>query len=228
MSELIERIRAKALREGTLRNRDAPLRVWGGAWTVHPTAKVGHKSFPNDPSRADEVIAYGTRPTVDLEDEVVTPNGLDLDSYFAKNRNLFVDHSYDILSAVARARNVRKDAGGVLVHGQFIDTPDNPYVKACIALAKMGTLGMSIGMEALDFGAPTKEESAMYPAAKSIIRRARVIEISYTALPMNADCRQVTGGEAEDKARKAFADANIPPVVAERFGIKRRVIVCVG
>jgi hypothetical protein len=223
MSELIERIRAKALREGTLSRADAPIRVWGGAWTPHPTVKVGYKSY-DDPNRPSEVVCYATRPTVDLEDEVVLPMGLDFDSYFGKNRNIFVDHKYDILSAVAFARKVMKDSNGVLFYGQFFNNHENPYVKACKALAEAGTLATSVGMEAMDYGPVTAQEKVAYPKAASIIRTARVIELSYTALPMNGDARQIQ--EAEDKSRKAFSDAKIPTEVAEAFQIRRRVVVC--
>ena len=48
-----------------------------------------------------EILSWATRNTVDMEGEVVMPDGADT-SYFSKNRTLFVDHEYDIMRAVGK------------------------------------------------------------------------------------------------------------------------------
>jgi hypothetical protein len=90
---------------------------------------------------------------------------------------------------------------------------------------------MSIGFEALDWGAPNTTEKAAYPGAESIVRSCRVLEVSYTAMPMNVTCRMVGGNmeaavENAEKSRKALIDAKVSDRVISDFGIKpRRVIV---
>jgi hypothetical protein len=113
---------------------------------------------------------------------------------------------------------------GWLCHGVFHDDMTNPYVRACVALAKAGTLAMSIGFEALEWGAPTAAEMVAYPGIESIVRRCKVLEVSYTALPMNVTCRMVSGGgrdmAASDKSRKALLEAKVPDRVMADFGVR--------
>jgi hypothetical protein len=107
----------------------------------------------------------------------------------------------------------------------------NQYVRACIALARAGTLAMSVGFEAMEWGPPTPEEREAYPGVESVVRKAKVLEVSYTALPMNVTCRMVgsnieAAAENAEKARKALLDARISDRVVGDFGIQpRRVIV---
>jgi phage head maturation protease len=168
---------------------------------------------------------------VDLEREVVLPSGLNVTDYLLQNRNLFVDHNYDVCSSVAVCRDMVMDSRGWKCYGSFHDDLTNPYVRACIALAKAGTLAMSIGFEALDYGAPTPEERAAYPGVECVVRKARVLEVSYTAMPMNVTCRQIAANidaaaANAEKSRKALADARISDRVMGDLGIKpKRVII---
>jgi hypothetical protein len=94
-----------------------------------------------------------------------------------------------------------------------------------------GTLAMSIGFEALDWGDPTQEEQRLYPGIESIVRRWKALEVSYTALPMNVTCRQVSTNLAAaevvaEKSRKALIDAHVSADVVKRFGIKpKRILI---
>ena len=72
-----------------------------------------------------EITSWATRNTIDMEGEVVIPEGGDVASYFAKNRNLFVDHEYDIMKAVAKARWLKMTPGGWLVRGALINNREN-------------------------------------------------------------------------------------------------------
>jgi phage head maturation protease len=222
----INLIRQRAYARGVLTDPRNPICIKGGVWTQGKRAGV--KQATGQPL---EIMAIANTSAVDLVQEVVVPSGLDVASYLMANRNLFVDHQYDILSAVATCRSMTLDPAGWMCHGVFNLGMESPYVKACVALARAGTLAMSIGFEALDWGNPTDAEKAIYPGCEGIVRKARILEVSYTAMPMNVTCRQVAtnldaAAETAEKARKALIDAKIPQRVVEDFGVRpKRVIV---
>lgn len=135
-----------------------------------------------------EILSWATRNTVDMEGEVVMPDGADT-SYFSKNRTLFVDHEYDIMKAVGKMRNMKMTPQGWLLRGALVNNPENVYRNQVQALAEAGNIGMSIGFEVLDASAPTAEERKAYPNARGIIRAWKLLEVSYTAMPMNQDCQ---------------------------------------
>ena len=222
---IIDTIKRSAIARG-MTKANATIGVTSGYWTTGP--KTGIKQLASKPL---EVWCYANTAAVDLEREVVLPTGLDVQSYLLKNRNLFVDHNYDICSAVAVCRDMTLNNQGWLCKGAFHDDMANQYVRACVALARAGTLAMSVGVEALEWGTPTPAEREAYPGVESVVRRAKVLEVSYTALPMNVTCRQVgsnieAANENAEKARKALVDARISDRVVQDFGIApRRVIV---
>lgn len=226
-SEMVQAIRRRAIATGTMTKADNPIGVMAGRQTWHAKAKV--KQAAGQPL---EVICYASTAAVDLEREVVLPSGCDMQSYLSVNRNLFVDHNYDVCSAVATVRSMSLTPSGWLCHGVFHDDMQNPYVRACIALAKAGTLAMSIGFEALEWGPPTAEEKTAYPGIESIVRRCKVLEVSYTAMPMNVTCRMVSAAGLDaatdnaDKSRKALLEAKVPDRVIADFGVRaKRTIV---
>lgn len=226
-TDRIALLRKAAYEHGTLASTNSPLFIKAATWNPGKVAIVKAK----DQTGPLEVTCYANTAAVDLEREVVVPTGLDVRTYFNANRNLFVDHRYDVLSAVAHCRSMTLDPTGWMCHGKFSEDMTNPYVRACVVLAKAGTLAMSVGFEALDWGAPTIEEAKVYPGVESVVRKARVLEVSYTAMPMNVTCRQVatnmdTAYANAEKCRKSLIDAKIPDRVVEDFGVKpRRVIV---
>jgi hypothetical protein len=222
---IIETIKRSAIARG-MTKANATIGVTSGYWTTGP--KTGVKQAAAKPL---EVWCLANTSAVDLEREVVLPTGLDVASYLMKNRNLFVDHNYDVMSAVAVCRDMSLTPQGWLCKGAFHDDMANQYVRACIALARAGTLAMSVGFEAMEWGPPTPEEREAYPGVESVVRKAKVLEVSYTALPMNVTCRMVgsnieAAAENAEKARKALLDARISDRVVGDFGIQpRRVIV---
>jgi hypothetical protein len=135
-----------------------------------------------------QIRAYATRPSVDLEGEVVLPDGMNPE-YFKMNRTLFVDHEYHAMSAVGKLRNIIQNPTGVIIESVLIDNPDNPLRNQIEALAKAGNIGLSVGFEAMDYGAPDKIEKKNWPDAKTIHRKWRLLEVSYTAMPMNGVCQ---------------------------------------
>lgn len=185
----------KALERITKRYRDS-----GGKGKVLVKAgPMGAPELAKEPKPGDpfEILCYATRETVDLEREVVVASGGDVTSYFTKNRTLFVDHEYDVMKAVGKCRSLKLTPIGWLCRSALIQNHENKYRNQVQALAEAGNIGHSIGMEILDYSAPTMDERKMWPNAEGIIRAWRLLEVSYTAIPMNGDCQTDLSTTAE-------------------------------
>lgn len=166
-----------------------------------------------------EIVCYATTPDVDLADEVVLHTGIDL-SYFLQNRNLFVDHRYDMANTVAHCRSMTMTDSGWVCRGQLLGT-GSECERAVIALAEAGTLAQSIAFVANDWGDPTAEERKIWPKAKSIVRKSLALEVSYTALPMNANCRMLGYYESDEaeKSKGVLLSKSASRVTMESFGL---------
>lgn len=197
----------------------------------------------DDGKRGFEIETVATTDDVDSQEEVVLPTGLDM-TYLATNRKVFADHMYGIPHTVAKLQWIKafpdaKTPRGFVARATLINDDTNPYVRAIKAMAadpEMG-IGMSIGFEATEWGPPSGDEKARYPGAKSIVRRARLLELSYTALPANVACQ---GGEVrvdgrrqavfERLCRKGLIPASVAGPLLERARagmMKRRTTVFV-
>lgn len=149
-----------------------------------------------------DIVAVATTDDLDLEEEVVVPGGADL-SYFQKNKKVFVDHTYDTMHAVGVLRRLTAWHGHGGAEGWLarVNVPEseNPLSSHVLALAAEG-IGMSIGFEAIDYGRPTADEQKAYPGVKSIVRRWKWIELSFTAMPCNVSCQTLSGHMDTSKA----------------------------
>lgn len=225
--ELVHRIRRQSVK--SMVDPSHPIGVVAAPWGAHRKSVI-RKADPAN-GRPLEIVSYANTAAVDLEREVVVPEGGDVRSYLTANGNLFVDHRYDMEHVVAKCIRMALDSKGWLCTGQFFKGFETEYTRACVALAMAGTLAMSIGFEALDYGDPSKDEQRLYPGVESIVRRWKALEVSYTAMPMNVTCRQVTtnlaaSGEVAEKSRKALIDAHVSADVVKTFGIKpRRILI---
>lgn len=191
---------------------DAPVGV-SGVWCKEAT-------LDDSPGNMD-IEAIATTDAVDCDNEVVLPGGADFASYLAKNKAIFVDHEYGAMTTVGKLRSLTpypdaKRQRGWKARVALLRNTDNPFVKQVRALAEAGMLGMSIGFLALDYGPPTEDEKAMYPRARSIVRRWQCLEISYTTMPCNVECQTLAVYVDESKAAKVaevVAKSDAPPVV---------------
>jgi hypothetical protein len=159
-----------------------------GRLFMKATADMGGFVVPTPDDKPVQIRAYATRPTVDLEGDVVLPRGMNAE-YFKQNRTLFVDHEYNAMSAVGKLRNMIVDTSGVIVESVLVNNPGNPLRNQIEALARAGNIGQSIGFEAVDYGPPTPDEQKAFPDARMIHRQWRLLEVSYTAFPMNGACQ---------------------------------------
>ena len=136
-----------------------------------------------------QIEGYATTDAVDLEREVILPDGIDIVSYFQTNRSMFVDHDYDILSCVGKCRNLKITPKGIICTSILLSAMGNPKRDWVQALASEYQVGHSVVVERISKGAPTAEEAKKYPGARLVTRTSRLIEISYTAIPMNGECQ---------------------------------------
>jgi hypothetical protein len=159
-------------------------------------------------SEERDIWGIATTNAVDESEEVVLPEGADT-GYIDKTRILYVDHRYDMGSVLGKIRVLKPMiANGVHTGWDFrakILTKANPAFGESVfdTIQEMGTIGVSIGFDALDWGSPTPEESKRFPMARSIVRKWRFLEISLTAMPCNVTCyaQAVTPVAAKSRTR---------------------------
>lgn len=138
-----------------------------------------------------QISGYCTTDAVDLEREVILPDGVDWKTYFGKNMSMFVDHVYDALHCVGKWRSFQYTPSGIVCNSTLIEGGTNHLRDWIRTLALEHQIGYSVTVERVSKGAPTAEEAKKYPGAKLITRNSRLIEISYTAIPMNGECQAV-------------------------------------
>lgn len=181
--ELIEAMRSRHRRGfknggtniGVIGDFDTKTRVTGGESKPHIIASIA------------------TTNAVDLEQEVVVPEGGDFE-YLLKNRKIFADHSYDVQSCVGSLRDwtpwpSKANARGWQMSVEVLRDHVFPMPDAVLNIARQIGIGASIAFERLDGGALTPEERKRYPGASSIVRKWNCIEVSFTALPCCVSCQ---------------------------------------
>lgn len=215
---IVERIKEEAERRG--HQCKGPVGV---------VSTFGKEMRVDQPNR--DVVALATTDDIDLEEEVVLPGGADI-SYFKKNKKVFVDHTYDTMSAIGVLRNLKRWSGpggrdGWIARVHVPDSPDNPLASHVLALAAAEGIGMSIGFEAMDFGRPTADEQKKYPGAKSIVREWRWLELSFTAMPCNVACQSqsvIADSEKAARAREILTKSKAPQSVFKLLHLDLRVL----
>lgn len=153
-----------------------------------------------------DVVFVANTADVDLEDEVVVPEGADT-SHIERNGQAFADHSYDLASNVGSIRAT------TLQHGRWVQRVfvyDKPGNKALcddiLYVADHGGIGASIGFVAIDHGPPDEKDAESFEGreVRSVVRRWKWLETSFTAMPCNVACQSLRA-EATD-ARLADLD----------------------
>lgn len=182
--------------------RDGPIGVWG---SVCKRLEIDRSNGNRD------LILYANTDDIDLEDEVVIPDGAAADSYFFRNRKVFLDHSYEYASLVGALRShalIDRPDGGKAWRVR-IHVRTSPLGDDILTAADEVGIGTSIGFRALDFGPPTDDERKRYTKGTrgphGIVRRWEWLEQSLTAMPCNVACQSLTA-TAIDATRAAALD----------------------
>jgi hypothetical protein len=137
----------------------------------------------------------------------VLADGLDFKT-FETYRAVFSDHFYGTRNVVATLRWIRPVKGldgtvrGWKMRARLMPVDKFEDAARVLELAKAGALGFSIGFAPTDRGALTPAEQKMYPAARTITRKADVFEVSATPMPCNMSCAGVSVVADEGKAAR--------------------------
>jgi len=174
-----------------------------------------------------------TTGSVDLDDEVVEPDGLDW-SYALKFKAMYPSHGGYGTDPVAKLLAAKRKGEGWYFRGQFLKA--TPLARQWHALCKeMGTFGVSIGFQASERRRPTDDEKKKYGPHSYYIASARVLELSPTFLPSNPDALAefVGKGKAtltDDQAvtlERMVKAGRVSKTLAKSLGynVKRRTVV---
>lgn len=163
----------------------------------------------------NDVVAMATTDGLDLDEEIVLPEGGDL-SYVTTNRKLFVDHCYEIEYAVASLRSITavKLGGkqrGWSIRSRLLQGDIHKAARIVESICQQDGIGLSIGFIAEDAGRPDANEAKAYPGATSIIRKWKMLEVSFTCLPCNVSCQGTMG--TVDAGKSAELSERVPDAV---------------
>lgn len=126
-----------------------------------------------------------TTATVDSDDEVVVPKGLDW-TYALSFKAMYPSHTDYGIGPIAKLNNAKLSDDGWLYTAVWLKS--NPMAKDFYNIAReLGVMGVSIGFRTLEAGRPTQDEVKAYGPHKTTIRRADVVELSPTFMPANPD-----------------------------------------
>lgn len=154
-----------------------------------------------------EIEGLATYSSVDCDDEVVLAEGLNFRA-FDTYKAIYLDHAYSTRNVVATLRWIRPVKGidgtvrGWKMRARLMPVDKFEDAARVLELAKAGALGFSIGFAPTDRGALTPAEQKMYPAARTITRKADVFEVSATPMPCNMSCAGVSVVADEGKAAR--------------------------
>lgn len=169
------------------------------------------KTTVNEASR--ELAGMATTDDMDCDKEVVLPSALDL-SYLVKNKQLFLDHEYDFAHNIGVLRSIAPRPTLNDVKGFFLRfhvyNKENPFCNDILTVAReAGQIGLSIAFEANTRSRPTADEAEQYNqngiAPLSVVRKAKVIEVSVTAMPCNISCQASLVSSSAKAIEKAKA-----------------------
>ena len=132
---------------------------------------------------------------VDLEGEVVRPDGADKD-YLDANRSMFADHKYGTMDVVGKIRvfkRIREGGRHRAWQVKFKLATTEMGLTTAKIIDELGGIGLSVGFIAREYGPPTAEEKTLYTkggkSPHNIIRSWEWFELSTTALPANKACQ---------------------------------------
>lgn len=133
------------------------------------------------------VKAIANTASVDLDEEVVLPEGADT-SYFFSARTIYLHHNTTEPVGSLESANRVKTAAGLAWRIRFSVTGKTALGRDTRALIREGIIrGVSIGFIAKRYGRPTPDEVRSYGPHRNIVRDWLWLETSVTPMPCNPD-----------------------------------------
>jgi hypothetical protein len=166
-----------------IKNNPAHREAVGDGLVVVKSATIATPYIDHDQRLVKGIIST---PNVDEDNEVVQCNQLS-DGYFPTNvKTVYIDHDYKTYPlgvGVCRSMAVR----GENLYAQTYILPTSLGDDLMVAIEHEAVRHFSIGARATDYGPPTEDEIAKYGPHKCNIRKGKLIEYSFTAMPANAN-----------------------------------------
>ena len=133
-------------------------------------------------------------------------------AYYLENGKNFIDHKYATEYAVGQLRSIKlsSDKTAWTNRSHIFSGLKSPFADDLLAMTKQAGIGASIGFEMIEGSPPTDRDPVSYRKAGFIIRKWRMVELSFTAMPCNVSCRTMheTGMDQEDE-KMAIIDTMI-------------------
>lgn len=200
---------AKLMLDPRKGHRDIPVKEAGYSYNERAVPSID----------MDELQFWGTinTATVDLDGEVVLPEGMDPSYFPEQHRAVYLNHNYSE-RPIGKCRSIHATRAGIKALTALARTPEGYAIATMI---NEGVIrGLSIGFRRLDCGSPTPEEGKKYAGVQYMTRTWKAIEYSVTAMPCNPDAEIAT------KSRDAYlsgldrlAGKSIPLDIAYKFGL---------
>lgn len=159
------------------------------------------------------LTAVATTPRVDMDGEVVVPEGLD-PSMFQKLGAIYYNHDYYSELPIGALRSIQPIKGGGGWRVQMSMSRTQFAQDVATAIEDGAIRGTSIGFQRIDWGEPTSTEVNKYGPHQTITRKGNWIELSITPMPCNHDAMI-------DRARSMVNDATADALDA--LAIKGRI-----
>lgn len=160
---------------------------------------------------------------IDAEGEVVLAQAFDRSYFPDAIKTVYLDHKYVSLPGQGQAGAVgvcrRLTARG---NGLYAATriTERAIGEDLLTAVEEGVIaGLSIGFAVIDVGSPTEAEKALYGPAKSICRKGRLLEYSFTANPCNPFAK-IVGDEYKARLDDLVTKGRIHRASAVAFGLE--------
>jgi len=127
-------------------------------------------------------------PTVDMDCELVVPDGIERDYFPDTIKTVYIDHDYKRYPlGVGVCRNLSFEPVTRRLLAQSYITTRAIGDELLVAIEEGAVGGCSVGVLDIDVGSPTDAELKLYGSHDEIVRRSKLIEYSFTATPCNMD-----------------------------------------
>jgi hypothetical protein len=157
--------------------------------TVQPMQRV------KDGATGVDYYGIANSTDIDLEDEVVVPDGANR-AYIQANGKMFADHKYgqsDVVGKIRAYIPVMSGGSQSAWKVRFHLASTDAGMTAAKIIDELGGIGLSVGFFAKDYGPPSPDEKAAYSKGgkgpSSVVRAWDWFELSTTCLPANKACQ---------------------------------------
>jgi len=163
-----------------------------------------------------EFTAIISTSDVDLDDEVMLPDGLNMKE-FKKNPIILFNHNKDL--PIGKALSIRKSGNGMIAKAKLGENIDR--INDIWKLVKQGILkGISVGFIANEIRIPTPQDIKLFgKKVKRVISKWTLLEVSVVSVPANQNALIQSC-----KSLNIDPKVIIPDYKEEKKGIDRELI----